>query len=728
MKFGISRAALVVGAFGLGVAALTSPTWAAETAAASDAAGGSGPVTDIVVTARHLSEARAAIQPSIGASTYTIDAQAIQALPSGDNVSMNQVILQAPGVAQDSYGQLHVRGEHNGLQFRLNGVILPEGLSVFSQALSPRLAEKVQLLTGALPAEYGLRTAGVVDITSKDVFENKGEVSIYGGSHDQVQPSLEYAGHSGNLNYFTSLSYLHSGLGVESPDGRSNPLHDKTDQFQGFGYLEDILNASSKLSMIVGSSVQRFQIPDLSGQPTSGLIVNGQTDYPSDKLNENQREVTHYVIGSYLYTAERFTGQVSLFARYSTLDFSPDKLGDLLFNGIAQTANKADTAGGLQAEGVYHLTGAHTLRGGVIIEVDRSTSQTSSLVLPVDSNGAQVPGPPINIVDNGAKTSKSYTAYIQDEWKLLSDLTLNYGVRFDDFEGYRIENQVSPRANLVWTPLKGTTVHVGYARYFTPPPFELVASASIAKFANTTAAAINDADTTPYAERANYYDVGVEQVVIPGLTVGLDTYYKTSRRLIDEGQFGAPIILTPFNYQDGVQYGVELSTAYQRGPLSTYLNFAFEHAQGRHIISSEFNFDPIDLAYIRDHYIYLDHDQKFSGSAGVSYLWRGTRVSADLIYGSGLRADLALPNPIVLPGGQLEGGIPNGRELAPYTQVNLGLSHRFEQAPFGPYTARLDVINLFDNKYEIRDGTGVGVGAPQFGARRGVFGGVTKEF
>ncbi len=177
-----------------------------------------------------------------------------------------------------------------------------------------------------------------------------------------------------------------------------------------------------------------------------------------------------------------------------------------------------------------------------------------------------------------------------------------------------------------------------------------------------------------------------------------------------------------------MQYGIELSTAYQRGPLSAYVNFAFEHAQGRHIVSSEFNFDPIDLLYIRDHYIYLDHDQKFSGSAGVSYLWRGTRVSADLIYGSGLRADLALPTPIVLPGGQLEGGIPNGRELAPYTQVNLGLSHRFETAPFGPYTVRVDVINLFDNKYEIRDGTGVGVGAPQFGARRGVFGGVTKEF
>ena len=112
---------------------------AASAAAASDAVSSTS-VDEVVVTAQRLDAARAAIQPQIGASTYTISAQAIQAMPGGDNAALNQVVLQAPGVAQDSFGQLHIRGEHNGLQFRLNGVILPEGLSVFSQALNPRLA------------------------------------------------------------------------------------------------------------------------------------------------------------------------------------------------------------------------------------------------------------------------------------------------------------------------------------------------------------------------------------------------------------------------------------------------------------------------------------------------------------------------------------------------------------------------------------------------------------
>ncbi len=117
---------------------------------------------------------------------------------------------------EDLLGQIHVRGEHNGLQYRLNGVILPEGLSVFGQALSPRLADTVDLITGALPAEYGLRTAGVIDITTKSgELQNGGDVSIYGGSHDEIQPSFEYRGSSGDLNVFVSGGYLHGALGIE---------------------------------------------------------------------------------------------------------------------------------------------------------------------------------------------------------------------------------------------------------------------------------------------------------------------------------------------------------------------------------------------------------------------------------------------------------------------------------------------------------------------------------
>jgi hypothetical protein len=203
--------------------------------------------------------------------------------------------------------------------------------------------------------------------------------------------------------------------------------------------------------------------------------------------------------------------------------------------------------------------------------------------------------------------------------------------------------------------------------------------------------------------------------------MGVDSYYKISKNLIDEGQFGAPIILTPFNYKSGKQYGVEFTASYNTDNFSAYANAGLEHAEGKDITSSQFDFDPGDLLYIQDHLIHLDHEQYLSASAGASYNWDGTRFSADLLYGSGLRKNLLLP-----PGSPFA-SIPNGAHVPGYTQVNLGVSHDFDLGHAGDLTARFDMINVFDTKYEIRNGTGVGVGAPQWGPRRGLFFGLSKS-
>jgi outer membrane receptor protein involved in Fe transport len=681
----------------------------------------------IVVTAQHLDEVRSHIQTQTGASTYTIDAKAIEATPGGDNTLLNQVVLQAPDVAQDSFGQYHVRGEHDGLQYRINGVILPEGISVFGQSLDPRLITSISLVTGALPAEFGLRTAGIIDITTKSGLQAPGgSISLYGGSHGEIEPSFAYGGGAGSFSYFVTGDFLRNDLGIESPDGSSNPIHDHTTQYHGFGYFEDILNQDNRLSLMLGSSVGKFQIPDLDGeQPSLGFTVNGVPAYPSQALDENQREVTQFGALSWQHSAGPLNVQTSVIARYSSLTFTPDWLGDLLFTGIAQDAFKQNVAYAGQSDVSYELDDSHTVRGGVFLQSDHSISNTVSEVLPTNDAGVQTQDAPVSIIDDGAKTEWLYSAYLQDEWKVVSNFTVNYGLRFDKFTAYTGGHQVGPRLNMVWEVLTDTTLHAGYSRYFSPPPFELVGAKDINLFVNTSSPPLSPQATAPQAERANYYDAGIQQKITSDFTIGLDNYFKQSVNLIDEGQFGAPIILTPFNYRYGKQYGSELTFNYTTRTLNAYLNLAVQSAKGKDIESAQFNFTQADLDYIANNYIHLDHEQQHTASGGVSYLWRDTRFSADFLLGSGLRADLPLPAGEMTPYGGTS--IPNGEHLPYYTQVNTGLTHVFTIPGNGTLTTRFDVINLFDKIYQIRNGTGVGVGAPQFGPRRGLFFGVSKS-
>ncbi|TPG16687.1 TonB-dependent receptor [Sphingomonas koreensis] len=703
------------------VAAQPASAQDAQSAAAAPASAPSATGKDIVVTG-HLDAARASIQPSLGATTYSISNETIQELPGGDNQQLNQILLQLPGVVQDGFGQFHVRDDHNNLQYRINGTILPEGVAVFGQTLSPRLVEQFDLRTGALPAQYGLRTAGIIDITTKNSFDNSGEVSLYGGSHDTIEPSFDYGGSSGDTNYFVTGSYRHNDLGIEAVDPGHDAVHDKTDQYQAFGYVDHTLDEDNRVSLIGGYSDQTFQIPDPRGlHPDSGYNVGGVTDFLSDDLDERQHERTAFGIASFLHDAGPLTLQASLFARYSSLRYTPDVLGELLFNGIAQSADKKDFTAGGQIDAAYRVSSTHTIRGGVSITRDRSNSQTTSHVFPGSYDEAgdfTQDGQPIIIDDDYAKSEWTYSAYLQDEWKPFAPLTINFGGRFDHYDGFRAESQFSPRVNAVLTPSSGLTLHAGYARYFSPAPFANVAGTSIVKFRGTSAQAPGDdgasslgpISTVPFAERQDYFDIGAQQR-IGALTLGLDAYHRRSKNLIDEGQFGAPIILTPFNYRRGRIDGVEGSASYQRGAWLVYGNIAYAKAQGEDIDSGQFNFDSGDLGYIANHYIYLDHDQTWTASAGASYRFaEGSKLGATMIYGSGLRTD---------------GDVPNGGKLSPYATFNLTASHSFA----GPgIDVRIDVVNVLDHSYEIRDGSGVGVGAPEYGARRGVFFGVTKDF
>ncbi|GAA0681809.1 TonB-dependent receptor [Dyella marensis] len=662
-----------------------------------------------------LDISRNALSPDTGSSQYVIDQKAIAQLPLGDSTPVNQVLLQAPGVVQDSYGGLHVRGDHANLQYRIDGVIIPESISGFGQTLDTRTIKNVKLLDGALPAQYGLRTAAVVDISTKSGHDlgNGGSVGITGGSFGTLNPNASLWGSTDRWSYFLTANYLESDVGIENPTPSRKPIHDHTNQVKAFGDISYLIDNQTRLSFLFGMANSRFQIPNNPGQtPTFGYL--DVTDFDSAKLNEQQRENTRFGVLALQGKLGATDYQVSVGQRYSSLTFTPDMIGDLMFNGVASGINRSNRASTLQADFATPLGDAHTLRYGVYGSFERAPSSTSAWVFPVDADGNQSSTTPINILDGNRLTAKTWSGYVQDEWSIGEKLTVNYGLRGDVYKAFRTESQLSPRLGAVYQASDDTTLHAGYSRYFTPPATEAITTTNIQKFDGTTNALPDNGSNTPLAERSDYFDAGIQQRIGSSLTLGLDAYYRKVRRLQDEGQFGAALVYSTFNYAKGRIRGVEFTADYDNGPWSAYFNVALSQAMGERVITSQYNFAPDDLAYVADHYIHLDHDQKIASSGGVSYaIDPATRVGANYLFGSGLRRD---------------GTVPNGASMPAYFQLNLSLSHDFEFQSTGKLHTQLAVINALDRTYQLRDGTGIGVGAPQFGPRRGLYATVQKDF
>src|SRR5208283_671979 len=580
---------------------------------------------------RTLDGARDALLPKTGASSYTIDQAAIERLPQGDNTPIDKVMLQAPGVSQDSAvanPNFHIRNEYANVQYRINGVVLPEGVSSLGPVLDTSFVGSLQLLTGALPAQYGLRTSGVIDITSRTFGEPGGNLSIYGGSRETITPSFDYGGSSGDTQYFVTARGNWNALGIENPTQSFDAAHDHTEQGKYFAYLSTLLGDSTRLSLFSGGASNNFQIPYNPGQSPMGDF--GPSYYSSTAVNENQYDRFYFNVAALQTKVGDFDAQLAVFQRHAHVHFVPDVFGDLVFNDVASNVTRDSDLYGTQFDASYRLNDQHKILGGFAVSAERTHVTNMSAVLPVDPVTGDIAPTPFGITDYNAKLGWNIGGYLQHEWKFTDQLTLISGARFDELDQYVEADQLSPRFGLVFKPLEGTTVHAGYARYFTPPMQAQAATANLALWNNTTNQPDVPVGDPLKPERANYVDVGIDQKLLPGLLVGLDAYSKVAWNQIDDGQFGQAVVLTQFNYAKGFSKGIEFKSAYQQGDFKAYGNFAVGTNRAKDVTSNQYLIDGMTYVYLLDNYHNTDDSQFMTASAGASYKWEKTLFSTSM--------------------------------------------------------------------------------------------------
>ena len=361
------------------------------------------------------------------------------------------------------------------------------------------------------------------------------------------------------------------------------------------------------------------------------------------RLNERQDERNAFAIVAYQRSTDTLGLQVAAYGRYSGVHFIPDTPGDLFFNGVASDVDRTIASGGLQADMSFPAGTAHTVRAGVMALAERLTADTTTTVFPVDAAGNPV-GAAYPIVGNSAahdalcrlvsagRMETRAPAHAQLRRPIRSLCVL---LRPREPDQPPREPDLPPDRQYKHSCWIRTLLHAAVARERH--------DAALSLFAGTSNASAVTRDDPVRSERADYIDAGISHSFSPRLQAGIDAYYKNARNQLDDGLFGQSLIQSAFNYGKGRIYGAELTASYAAGGFSAYANLARAEAQGEDWVSSQFLFAPADLAYVQNHWIHLDHDQRISASAGANYIWAhptgSTRVYADLLFGTGLRTD-----------------------------------------------------------------------------------------
>lgn len=668
---------------------------------------------DYEIAAKKLDKSRNNLSPKTGSSSFNFDRENIENLPQGQMTPLNQLLQRAPSVVQNSQNQIHVRGDHSNLQYRINGVMLPEiSNGAFGQVLDTHFADNIEFLTGAMPAQYGYRTAGVVDIKTKTGnFYKKNRSEMMVGGNNTAAFNQQIGGSKDNLDYYVSASYLQNSRGIESTSSARNSNHNDTVQDNVFGYFSYLLDEKKRLSLIVSNVNNRFEIPNNSGVAPEYNLSGATAD--SDFLNERQKESSRFAILSLQGISDAEVDyQISFASRYANLAYKPDFNGGLIFNGISSELDRSNFSNALQGDFSYDLNDKNKLRAGFFANNNRVKNNTDNWVFDLDPiTEVQLSNDPRLIEEKSVKNSQFYSLYLQNEWKANEKLTLNYGGRFDVSRSYSNENQLSPRLGMVYDLTKKTKIHAGFARYFTPPPTSAISQTNRQSFDNTSNASESEENSKAKAERTSYYDIGIAHQFSPNLNLAIDGYYKDIKNMIDEHQFGNSLIYTPFNYAKGKVYGLEFKGDYRKENFSSYVNFATQRGYGQNIISGQYLHDQEELDYIKNHDVALDHVQNYTAAIGASYLYKNFKYSADALFGSGLRT-----------------GEDNKNTMQSYWQLNGSVARDFVIGDLGKFNLRLSALNLLDEVFQYSNGSGIAISASQYGQRRTFYLTIGKSF
>ena len=663
-----------------------------------------------------------AIQYKASSETYQLSRKDIETLPRGNNNDVHDVLMTVPSVVYGGLKQTHIRQDHANQQFRIDGIPIPDTVTgAFADIVPPRAWERADIILGGMEAQYGNKTALVLDITSKSgTSPGFGSAQVFGGSFNTVNPSFEYGGAIGEkVRFYVLNSYVTTSRGLEPPTLGYTNNHNQSEKNNTYlrgDYQHDNHNS---FSWIFLNSVAKHQIPTIPNLETNSdvlALLPGFSPTNSQSVNQYQKENSQYsqLVWRHDLNASNYFG-LGLYFRRGVADFTTDPLNALAYAedvNSAQTANQRRIAysGGVRFDYTWVPDSHHVVKTGVQLDYTRANNHAQ--IFAFDTSSGVPAGPVVTLDASNQNIQTRQEFWIQDQWSASEHWTFNVGVRGDAIQGFYNEGQASPRIGVTYKHNQSNVFHAYYGRLFTPPNVEQVAVAQL-NTQNTTAAPDDPTGFRPRAERAHYFEVGSYHVLHRKATLELTGYYKLSHFLSDAGQFGSTPLLNFFAFERGWQRGIDGALKVQfTDELTARGNVAWGQCKGYGLQSGQYLLDQAEINDINSPGgVFCDHSQFMTSSAVVSYrLWERTNFTGQMLYGSGLRT-------------AEEGGKTNSTHENSYTVYNASVTHTIPLPWQGQkMLLGFDILNLFDQHYFLNRGEGsIGLGIAHAGMPRAYF-------
>jgi TonB dependent receptor-like, beta-barrel len=667
------------------------------------------------------------IQHRLSGESYSVSRKDIEELPRGNNIALNDLLLTLPSAVDGGLKQVHIRQDHANFQFRIDGVPVPDTVSsVFMDVISPRTWERADIILGGPEAQFGNKTAAVIDITTKSGTQpDSGSVQFFGGSNETLNPAFEYGGTVGSeFRYYLMNSFISTNRGINPPTLGKSVFHDQSNQNQSLFRGDWQIDNQNSVTWLFLNSIAKFEIPTQPGlavNPTLVGLIQGENPgfepVNSQNINEYQKENNQYsqLVWRQDWSHDRFFSLAGFF-QHSRATFKTDP-----FNALSYTADPDEPfsagdqdrwayTGGIRFDYSHRLNSNHLVKTG--FQIQRTQAVNKTRLSAFLRNGA---GNPIGDVISRNADNRTIgwreEFWIQDQWTPWAQWTFNLGVRFDQIQALTNDGQVSPRIGATYAMTPNHVFHAFYGRMFTPPNLESVPFLQL-NTVGTTAQPENLKNTTVKPERAHYFEVGSAHALGDSLSIELTGYYKLSKNLSDAGQFGTTPLLNYFAFKRGWQRGIDLAVKtkfldnlYGRG------NVAWGQCRGEKLQSGFMLLEQDEINDINSSSgVYCDHMQLVTSSAVLTYRpFTKTTITGQMLFGSGMRTTDG-------------GGKTNATHSPSYTTYNLSIEHLLPLWDKYKLLLGFDVINLLDQHVFLNDGEGsIGLGVAHANMPRSFF-------